>query len=223
MAQNIDPKNPYETVPGGGGSSIDWNDPVNGPYEWSRNGWSQHRDGLWYHSNYGTLGFMTPPAPNTRGGGGPGGSGGNVGPGGLEKFPLSGKPVSPIGSLATPPPTLAPVAGGNGLNSALQWIKRGAPAAITAAQLFSRRGTNSIDPALQQLLQMQVDRMRAEQPLRDAVTAQAMNRLRAVYPNGIPSALQTSIPQPQQSQSQQPVVSALQRLTQARQRGPSWV
>lgn len=112
MAQAIDNKAPYETVPGGGGASVDWEDPVNGPYEWERNGWSQSSNGLWYHPSYGTLGFLTPPAPNSRGGGGPGGSGGNVGPGGLEKFPVASTPTRMPYAPVSAPQSLASTGAG---------------------------------------------------------------------------------------------------------------
>lgn len=46
-------------------------------------------------------------------------------------------------------------------------------------------GTNP-EELLQLLVQQNLQQTQAQQPLRDAVTGMAMNRLRAVYPNGVP-------------------------------------
>ena len=50
------------------------------------------------------------------------------------------------------------------------------------------------DAMLQQMLQQQMQQYQQQQPLRDAVQSQAMNRLRAVYPNGVPGLPQTAAP-----------------------------
>jgi hypothetical protein len=66
----------------------------------------------------------------------------------------------------------------------------GAGVGAVAGGLASRKSKqkNNYDALIQQLLQAQMQQYQSQQPMRDAVQGMAMNRLRAVYPGGMPGA-----------------------------------
>ena len=85
--------------------------------------------------------------------------------------------------------------------------------ALTGA-LGSRKKKNKTDDVIQQMLAMQMQQYQQQQPLRDAVQSMAMNRLRAVYPNGVPGMPQNTMPPTQWPAGTDPLQRLLQMMTQ---------
>lgn len=101
--------------------------------------------------------------------------------------------------------------------------------------LTGRKGdkkNKAYDEQMKQLLQQQMARYQAQQPLRDAITQMAFRRMPAIYRQGMTAPGPTAMPtptgdpmndllamQPAQQQGQQPLYDVLQHLAASRRQG----